>query len=217
MVQDTTTLLRVMCHEFRTPITAVRALARALTGPAAQLETDQRLTAARLIVDHAEHLAAMLEAVRVVAEHMPVTAQPPRPATVRLADLVAGAADAAGVVGLEVDIAPTADTVAVDATTVRRILTNLLENARRHGRAPIALSATRHGRQLRVVVTDSGPGMPAEVVTQVIHGGAPAMDGSGGLGLWIVTQLVAMLRGTVRAGANQPRGARVEVMLPLLA
>lgn len=51
--------------------------------------------------------------------------------------------------------------VLVDAQGLRRVLTNLLENAARHGRdLPIEVVCERAGGDLRVAVLDSGPGVP---------------------------------------------------------
>ena len=207
--------VRVLCHELRTPVASVQALARALTQPATRLSAAQRIEAARLIADHAEHLSALLEAVGAVANHLPGTATASGLTQVRLAELVRGAAHAAGLPELDTHIAPLVEAVTIDAPTVRRIVTNLLENARRHGAEPIRLRADHHGRSLRILIVDSGPGLPAEVSGSAFRQGTPAADGPHGLGLWIVTQLVTMLAGTVRAEPNAPRGTRIEVVLPL--
>lgn len=207
-------VLRVLCHEFRTPIASVQALARALTQRTSRMTADQRLAAAQLIADHATHLAAMLEAVRTVADHLP-PADPPPPAPVHLAELVGAAAHAAGLAELDVRIGPAVAAVAVDATALRRILTNLLENAARHGAPPVVLSCARGARGMRITVTDSGPGMPPELVAHAFDGDRLVGDEERGLGLWIVAQLVAMLGGSVRAAARRPHGTRVEVVLPV--
>lgn len=213
---DDRTFVRVICHEFRTPVASVRALARALARRRTPLSTDQRLEAVRLIVDHAEHLAAMLDAVRTVGEHLPAAEATGRPVTVHLRRLIDGAAHAAGLTGLDVSVSPRAEAVAVDASALRRILTNLLENARRHGGQPVALRAARNGTDLAVAVIDHGPGMPAGVA-EAAFDGTPPSHGHGGLGLWIIGRLVAILGGSVRACANQPTGTRVEVTLPVVA
>jgi K+-sensing histidine kinase KdpD len=209
--------VRVLCHEFRTPVASVQALARALADDAGPLSTTQRVEAARLIRDHAEHLTAVLEAVGTVAEHLPAAFARSQPSTVRLADVVTAAADAAGVRELDLHIAPAVATVALDVPGVRRILTNLLENARRHGRAPFVVRIERQDGALRITTTDHGPGMPSDVAARAFREGPAPTHGPHGLGLWIVTQLVTMLGGAVRACPNRPTGTCIEVMLPLPA
>jgi K+-sensing histidine kinase KdpD len=212
---DDRRFVRVLCHELRTPVASVQALARALSQPATRLSVEQRIEAAQLIADHAQHLSALLEAVGAVANHLPGTANASGLTRIRLAELIHGAAHAAGLPQLDAHIAPPVEVVTIDAPTVRRIVTNLLENARRHGAEPIHLRADHHGRSLRILIVDSGPGLPAEVSGNAFRQGAPPADGPHGLGLWIVTQLVTMLAGAVRTEPNTPHGTRIEVVLPL--
>lgn len=210
---DGSTFLRVLCHELGTPVASVQALAHALAHRGTALSADQRAEALRLIEGHAQHLSAILEAVRVVAYHLPRPMTPPT--ATALTDLVGGAAHAAGVEGLRVRIAPAVRAVTIDAPAVRRILTNLLENARQHGADPVDLLADRGPGGLLIVVTDHGDGMPDGVVATAFRPETPAGDGSHGLGLWVVTQLVGMLGGSVRAQPAASTGTQVEVVLPL--
>ena len=208
-------VLHVLCHEFRTPVASVQALARALAEDAAPMSAAQRLEAARLIRDHAAHLAAMLEAVGTVADHLPAASTRSPLSEERLADVVAGAADAAGVKELDLRIAPPVEVAMIDAPSVRRILTNVLENARRHGRAPFVVRIVGRDGGLAITATDHGAGMPSDIAARAFRAGPPQSHGPHGLGLWIVTQLVAMLGGEVRAHPNRPTGTRIDVTLPL--
>jgi signal transduction histidine kinase len=208
-------VLRVVCHEFRTPIASVRALARALTRDPTRLSVEERGEAARLIADHADHLSAMLEAVGAVAEHLPRNTTGSRTVVADLADVIAGASAAAGVMRLDVDIAQAVETVAIDVPAVRRILTNLLDNGRRHCAEPIRVCARRHARGLRIRVTDSGTGMPAGVAARAFRADPAPAGTTHGLGLWIVAQLVTMLGGRVRVPASDASGTCIEVVLPL--
>lgn len=210
---DHRAFLRVLCHELGTPVASVQALARALARHRTALTSEQRAEALRLISDHAQHMAAMLDAVRVVADHLPRPAPPIGPT--QLEEVVRGATDAAGINDLRVSIAPVVRTVIVDVSAVRRILTNLLANARQHGADPIHLDADGRVDVLRLEITDHGAGMPAHVAATAFRQQTPVGDGPHGLGLWIVSQLVAMLGGSVHARAALPVGTRIRVVLPL--
>lgn len=208
-------VLRIMCHEFRAPIASVQALAQALMQDASRLSIAQRGEVIRLIAGHADHLSAMLEAIGAVAEHLPRNRTGPRTAAVNLASVISGASAAAGVMRLDVDIAQAVEFVVIDVPAVRRILTNLLDNARVHGAEPIRLRAERHACGLRVVVTDRGRGMSADVAATALRADLAPVDAAHGLGLWIVAQLVTMLGGRVRIQATGPTGTCIEVVLPL--
>lgn len=210
---DEQTFLRVLCHELGTPVASVQALAHALAHRRTSLSHDQRAEALRLIEGHAQHLATMLDAVRAVADHLPRSTAAPSAA--ELTDLVRGAAHAAGLEGLQTRIAPVVRVVTIDVPALRRILTNLLQNAHQHGAGPVDLVAERRAGDLLIVVTDRGDGMPDHLRATAFRPDAPAGGGQHGLGLWIVTQLVTMLGGSARADAGRPTGTRIEVVLPL--
>jgi signal transduction histidine kinase len=100
-----------------------------------------------------------------------------------------------------------------------RVVTNLLDNAVRHRRSRVTVSAVSDGPQLVVVVTDDGPGIPEPDRERVFQrftrlDDARARDAGGsGLGLAIVRELVRRHRGSVTLGDAHP-GLRVEVRLP---
>ena len=75
-----------------------------------------------------------------------------------LEDVAAGARRAGADVSLD---APPALTLSLRADAVRRAITNLVDNARRHARH-VALAAMPQGRSVLVTVDDDGPGIPPE-------------------------------------------------------
>lgn len=104
----------------------------------------------------------------------------------------------------------------VPPLALRRVLDNLVDNAFRHGRAPVRVLAREDGDELVVEVTDAGPGIPAAA------GGAalapftkldPSRGRGGcGLGLAIVRQIVGGLGGEVELG-GAPGAFTVRVRL----
>ncbi|AEV83913.1 ATPase [Actinoplanes sp. SE50] len=100
-----------------------------------------------------------------------------------------------------------------------RVVANLIDNACRHKRDRVTVRTAASGTDLLVVVTDDGPGIPAEDRERVFHrftrlDDARARDAGGsGLGLAIVRELVRRHGGSVTLGDAEP-GLRVEVRLP---
>jgi signal transduction histidine kinase len=81
-----------------------------------------------------------------------------------------------------------------DATLLRRLIRNLLENAVRHGRPPIHVEVTGGPAGARIVVSDHGRGIPAgerERVFEPFYRPAGRSESSGGwgLGLSLVRQI----------------------------
>ncbi len=103
----------------------------------------------------------------------------------------------------------------VSDSTMKQMLANLLQNAYEVSPEWIQLHAERDDDQLRVQVTDAGPGFSDEILAQL---GKPYQSTKGrqggGLGLFLVMNVVRKLGGTVSA-SNHHGGATVTVVLPL--
>ena len=106
----------------------------------------------------------------------------------------------------------------LDKRRLERIVGNLLDNARLHGGGPIGIELSEYGGDLRVVVDDAGPGVPADERNQIFErfsrgNGASQRPGSG-LGLALVAEHAARLGGTVAVTDRPGGGARFTVAFP---
>lgn len=110
-----------------------------------------------------------------------------------------------------------------NAAELRRVLANLVDNAVRHARASVVLTAEPHDDAAYhlVTVTDDGPGIPAADRRRVfdrftrLDDGRGRDDGGAGLGLAIVWELVRRAGGTITlTDADGPQGLRVRLLLP---
>lgn len=111
-------------------------------------------------------------------------------------------------------------TVSADPDRLVQVLTNLLENARRHapGTAVAVRARGTPGGGVRIEVEDRGPGLGPHDGERVFERFARAdrsrtVTGSG-LGLAIVRSVTELHGGTVRAEPATPRGCRIVVDLP---
>lgn len=112
----------------------------------------------------------------------------------------------------------------VDPDRFRQILGNLLDNALRVSPdgGSIAVVLEAGGDELRLSVSDEGPGLPPGAAELAFRRFVQGKDlaytrdpgGSSGLGLAIVEALVRLHGGRVTAG-NYDGGARFEVVVPL--
>ena len=107
---------------------------------------------------------------------------------------------------------------------LRRLIRNLLENARRYstGDVNLALAKIRVGSRTLAVITvhDRGPGVPAAQRERIFEPfyrlpGASERDGGVGLGLALVKSIAQRHGGTVRCEARPGGGASFIVELPL--
>ena len=95
-------------------------------------------------------------------------------------------------------------------------IVNLLDNAMEAGASHVALLALRDGEELRLTVSDDGRGFPAEILANVgkPYQSSKARRGAG-LGLFLATNVLRTLGGTLSAH-NLPRGgAAVTLTMPL--
>jgi two-component system OmpR family sensor kinase len=112
-----------------------------------------------------------------------------------------------------------------DKDRLRQVIDNLLANVRAH--TPEGTHATvrveQVGNDAEIEVRDTGPGMPADDARRVFerfyradHARSRTRGGSG-LGLSIVTAIVAAHHGTVTATSAPGEGMTVTVRLPIRA
>lgn len=91
-------------------------------------------------------------------------------------------------------------TVMADMLSLREAITNLIDNALKHGmQARLDVRVTRAGRYARVEVEDDGPGIPSEQWTQVIQRFVSnSADGkTSGLGFAITSEVAKALGGRI--------------------
>jgi CheY-like chemotaxis protein/anti-sigma regulatory factor (Ser/Thr protein kinase) len=160
----------------------------------------------------------LLDVSRITSGKFEIDAQP-----VNLAEVVRHAVAAAPEQSLSLS-APESLWVQGDDSRLTQVLNNLLSNAARFGSTATEVTLSKDGDNARLVVTDNGIGMSAELLARVFEPFQQAPQslarrtGGLGLGLAIVRKIVALHGGQVTAssdGAGQ--GSRFEVTLPLAA
>jgi two-component system, OmpR family, sensor histidine kinase RstB len=177
-------LLASASHELRTPLARIRMaveLMKKRADPVRKRELEQ---------DIAE-LDSLIEEI-LMASRLDTT---PGLESAEEVDLLALAAEEAARYGVEVE--GTATTMRGDPRLLRRMIRNLLENARRHGAPPIRVEV----RSGEIRVCDGGAGVAEadrERIFEPFYGGA---RGSG-LGLSIVRQIARRHGGDVRCDGN---------------
>lgn len=209
---------RVVLHEFRTPVASLTALSADLAQE--RLTGDAARTAARLLADHAAHLQDMLDGLAdlAVADGSPLGRD--RPRRVPLADLADGVLDAAGISAQRRRpvVEPADGAVHCDPQRLRRLLTNLAENAARHsGDEPVELYLAHDGSTLTAEVRDRGPGLPAGQEGLVTAKGVALGErrGTAGLGLWIAEALASAMDGELSLLPRDGGGLTARLTLPL--
>ncbi|ALE72155.1 histidine kinase [Pseudonocardia sp. EC080610-09] len=209
---------RVVLHEFRTPVASLTALSADLAQE--RLTGDAARTASRLLADHAAHLQDMLDGLAdlAVADGSPLGRN--RPRRIPLADLADAVLDSAGISAerRRPVVTPPDAAVHCDPQRLRRLLTNLAENAARHsGDEPVDLHLAHDGATLTAEVRDRGPGLPEGQEGVVTAKGVALGErrGTAGLGLWIAEALASAMDGELSLLPRDGGGLTARLTLPL--
>ena len=138
-------------------------------------------------------------------------------ATIRAMDkLVARAIGADVVLDLEVPAEPLR--VLIDPTQLEQIIMNLAVNARdaMQGRGRLAIRVTADAKQVAIEVTDTGSGMPMEVVARIFEPYFTTKEiGKGtGLGLATVHGIVEHAGGKIAVASEPGHGTTFHIALP---
>ncbi|MDB5425860.1 MAG: sensor histidine kinase, partial [Phenylobacterium sp.] len=217
--------LATMSHEIRTPLNGVIGMAQAMARD--ELPQIQR---ARLEVIHSggETLLCLLndlldlsriEAGRLELEDGVIDAA--EIAANAHAAFTSLAADKD--VHLEFEVSPQAlGCWKGDPTRVRQILYNLVSNAVKFtARGSVRIAVSHDGWALKMAVSDTGPGIPAERLEALFEKFVQAdasttrQFGGSGLGLAICRELAAMMGGEVTAASVEGQGSTFTLSLPL--
>ncbi len=107
----------------------------------------------------------------------------------------------------------------IDPKAIRRVFSNLFENAiaamKGEGRIRVAVFHDPGRSTLRIVVEDNGPGIPPEAVDRIFLPYFSTRDAGMGLGLAIVQRIVSEHRGTIAYSTAAPTGAVFTIDLPV--
>ena len=217
-------LVATVAHELRSPLTGVKGFVQALLNRWDKLNDDQKKLMLTTVHADSERLS------RLIAELLDVA----RIDTGRL-QLYPRHSDAAVLVGrvvdsvrastsrrIELEVGDDLPEICVDPDKFTQAMTNLVENAVRHGDGTVRVRATAltlspedEHEDVRITVDDEGEGiapeMRARVFTKFWKEGA---SGGSGLGMYIVNGLVRAHGGTVTIDSAPGGGARVVVTWP---
>ena len=227
LLQSHKTLLANASHELRSPLARIR-LGLELLGPQAG-DSRQRAEIARSIDELDQLIDEILLASRLDLRDANDSAALGPTEEI---DLVGLAAEECARTGAELEIVPGASPVLVQghARLLRRLVRNLLENARRYGRSQgvgaggsepevrLVLSCEPGGGPV-LAVEDRGPGVPPEHRGRIFEPffrlpGASEREGGVGLGLSLVRAIAERHGAQVRCEARPGGGARFVVQWP---
>ncbi len=203
-LQQRTEMLAGVSHDLRTPLTRLRLALAMLPAEGA------------LAAEAAEMTADVEEMERMIAGYLAFARGEQAEQAQELAifevleEVATGARRAGADVGID---APKTLVVHMRPDAIRRAITNLVDNARRHAER-VVLSAQEAGRSVLVMVDDDGPGIPADRRESVFRPFESDASGGTGLGLTIARDIVRAHGGDITLEESPMGGLRARVRLP---
>jgi signal transduction histidine kinase len=221
---DTTRLhlLRVTAHELRNLLNSASLTADALrdeTDPLARAE--MQATQTRSHQQMAMLLNQLLEAAPLLSGHeTPKFAPLDLAAFARQESRTLERMAAAKGLRFDCEVPPDVGEVISDVAKLRRVVTNLAQNAIKYtesGCVAFAVARPEPSRWL-IRISDTGPGIPPEHQSKIFEEfhrvpGTEGAEGTG-LGLAIVKYLVLLLRGEIRVESQVGQGSSFYVQFP---
>jgi two-component system osmolarity sensor histidine kinase EnvZ len=212
---DRALILAGISHDLRTPLARM------------QLELEM----ANLTEDERAGLRSDIHQIDLIIGQFLEYARSAERSDFTLVDLSETLSDAAReaerIPGIEIEVALEKNVfVRGNATELRRVFDNLLENARRYGKmaedsqAEVLVSLTDKSGKALVEISDRGPGVPEAELKRLLHpfarlDAARGQANGAGLGLAIVDRVIKRHDGTLQLKNREYGGLAVLIMLPL--
>ncbi|HKB70909.1 MAG TPA: ATP-binding protein, partial [Thermoanaerobaculia bacterium] len=217
-LQAWTEAARRVAHEIKNPLTPIRLSAERMVkkiraGDPGAAEAVRQ--GAAVIIEEVDLLKALVDQFSKFSR-MPES----RPADTNLSALVEKTValyrDAKEGVAIALEDRLPRRPYRLDGQQVQRVLVNLLDNALEACAAggTIVLSLEERSGTLTIQVSDTGSGIGPEDREKIFLPDFSTKPGSSGLGLAIVSRIVADHRGTIRWEENRPRGSRFVIEIP---
>lgn len=218
------TLVAAVAHDLRSPLASIKGASSTLADPGLDLRPQARQDLAGLIDAQADRLADLVQNLLDMSRIQAGVLQPRRsvaPLTELVTSVIGDLAPSLRGHPVEVEVGQDLPPVDVDLVLIARVLTNLLENAARHGPkgTPITVSAQLSAAgTIELAVTDHGPGVEPARRDQVF-GLLARRDGDvgAGTGLAIARTFVEAHGQRIWVGDAPGGGARFCFTLPIAA
>jgi len=215
--RDRSDLVATVAHELRSPLTGVKGFVQALLNRWDRLNDEQKklmLTTVHADSDRLSRLITeLLDVARLDTGRLSMHQRPcdVPVLTGRVIDSVRAGAPHA----IELTAPEDLPQVWADPDKFTQVLTNLIENALRHGADPVTVTASKDGQHVVVQVDDSGDGIPPEIRQRAFTKfWTTGQRGGSGLGLYLVNGLVRAHGGTVTIDDAPDGGARIITTWP---
>ncbi|WP_329057743.1 sensor histidine kinase KdpD [Amycolatopsis sp. NBC_01480] len=220
-----TTLLSAVGHDLRTPLTSIKAAIGSLRAPDLSLSDEDTGELMEAIEESADRLAGLIDNL-LDSSRLATGAVRPHLRPVGYDEVLAHAlSNVDNSRGVKVAVDARLPSVLADPGLLERVIANVLDNALRHGVAPVSggppvsARASAHSDQVELRIVDHGRGLrkgtadSAFAPFQRLGGDRDSAPGVG-LGLSVAKGFTEAMGGTIRAEDTPGGGLTVVISLP---
>ncbi len=214
------TLLDALAHEFKTPLTSIKAAVTSLLEPH-ELPQTELLT---IVEEETDRLDSMvteaIQMARIEAGQVQLDRQPRQ-----VGEIISGALARAGRAlqdrEVRIEIPEGLSEVMADRELIGLVIRHLLGNSLKYAApdSPIAIRAAARGAQVVIVVADRGPGIPDQEQARIFDryyrmpGSSTAAPGTG-MGLAIAREVIEAHGGRLDVRSRPGEGSEFSFTLP---
>ena len=214
-----------MSYELRTPLTTIAGFAEMMSAGYAGALSDSARDYVEGILQSTGRLAMLIDNVLDLTQSeagtLPIDRLPVDLASLARArvDRLRGDAAAKGM-ELALELAPTVGVVRGDERRIGQCIDHLLENALNYCSrgARILLHGDGTAEQARIVISDNGPGIPADrqqaIFEPLVRAEQARTGAKAGMGLPLARQLVQAHGGTLQLVSKKGQGTMILIELP---
>jgi nitrogen fixation/metabolism regulation signal transduction histidine kinase len=216
---------RRLAHEIKNPLTPIQLSAERLQHKlSAKLNADDAHVLQRATDTIVNQVSAMKSMVNEFSEY----ARAPSANLIKLnfnklikdvSALYEGARDDATQAKITFDLVPNMPDMKGDATMLRQVLHNLMQNAqdalKQIENPEILLKTSFDETSIKLVVRDNGQGFPVDLLAHAFEPYVTTKAHGTGLGLAIVKKMIEEHFGQIKIENNQTGGACITIVLPI--
>ncbi len=212
---------RRLAHEIKNPLTPIQLSAERLqfklSGKLAGSDADMLARGTQTIINQVQAMKRMVDDFRDYAR-LPTPEVSPLDLNELISEVLGLYESSSATIKLA--LADDLPQVLGDATQLRQVIHNLLRNAEDalegNVEGCIVIATKALNRHAELLITDNGPGFPAEILPRIFEPYVTTKARGTGLGMPIVKKIIDEHLGTIEISNAPEGGARIFVRLPLV-
>jgi len=212
---------RRLAHEIKNPLTPIQLSAERLqfklAGKLANGDADMLARGTQTIINQVQAMKRMVDDFRDYAR-LPTPVVESLDLNQLIGEVLGLYESSSATINLE--LTEHLPPVLGDPTQLRQVIHNLLRNAEDalegDGSGRIKIATRANSRHAELLITDNGPGFPAEILPRIFEPYVTTKAKGTGLGMPIVKKIVDEHQGTIEISNAPEGGARICIRLPLV-